>query len=131
MFLMSELASWLDAAGISTPMYFDGQDWDEILEDQAVILTPTGGPPSLDERTFDQPTVQILTRGSQFDPGSAEKLAASVDDAILLPASTFIGTTYVSSMDRLGGPPRLLSRDAARRNVFSCNYIFQAARSTF
>jgi hypothetical protein len=131
MFLSSELATWLTDAGIDTPMYYDGQNLAEIEQDSAVVLSLTGGGPTILERTFDTPTVQVISRGAQFDPTSAETLAYAIDDVFLAPTSTVIGTTKVIAIDRVGGPPRLLQRDAARRNVFTCNYIFQAARTTF
>lgn len=131
MFRSSELAAWLDAAGIKELMYYDGQDLGEVEQDLAVVLTLRGGGPSLNERTFDTPTLQVITRGSQNDPKSAEDLAFKVDDALLIPDRTVIGETYVASIDRLGGPPSLLQRDTARRNIFTCNYFFQSARMTF
>lgn len=131
MFRSKELGAWLQDAGISAPFEYDGQDLAEIEQDTVVVLTLSGGAPTSNERTIENPTVQITSRGAQFDPDSAEDLAWAIDDALLLPTSTTIGTTKVISIDRVGSPPRLLTRDAARRNVFVCNYIFTAGRTNF
>jgi uncharacterized protein YceK len=131
MFRSSELAGWLATAGVTASMEFDGQSLADIQQDVVVVLSLTGGASSILERTFDNPTVQVISRGQQMDPDSAEDLAYQIDQALLLPASTVIGTTKVIGIDRIGGPPRLLQRDRAHRNIFTCNYIFTVARSTF
>lgn len=131
MFRTSELADWLQDAGIDADLYFDGQDLGEIEQDIAVVLTLHGGGPTLLERTYDTPTLQVLTRGPQNDPGGAEDLAFAIDDALLAVAVTTVGNTRVISIDRLGGPPSLLTRDNARRNILTANYVFQSARTVF
>lgn len=132
MFTTSELAEWLtDVADITANFYFDGQDLAEVQEDEAVVLTLRGGGPAILERTFDRPTLQVITRGPQNDPQGAEALAQSIDDALMAPTITVIGSTRVITIDQLGGPPALLTRDSARRNVFTCSYTFQAARTVF
>ena len=131
LFRTSELADWLTDADIDAPFYFDGQDLAEIEQDIAVVLTLHGGGPTLLERTYDTPTLQVLTRGPQFDPKGAEDLAFAIDDALLGATVTTVGVTRVISIDRVGGPPSLLARDSARRNVLTANYIFQSARTVF
>lgn len=132
MFTTSDLAEWLsDVADITANFYFDGQDLGEVQEDEAVVLTLRGGGSTILERTFDRPTLQVLTRGPQFDPDGAEKLAQSIDDALMAPTITTIGETRVISIDQLGGPPALLTRDSAHRNIFTCSYTFQSARTVF
>jgi hypothetical protein len=131
MFATSDLAAWLADAGISAAFYFDGQDLTHIEQDVAVVLALRGGGPTILERTFDRPTVQVLTRGAQRDPQGTEALVASIDNALMAVTVTTIGETRVISLDRLGGPPSLLSRDTANRDIFTCSYTFQAARTVF
>jgi hypothetical protein len=128
----ADLASWLIAQGITADIGFDGQAWVEILPDQAVLLTLMGGGPELFERTFDTPSVQLLSRGGQMDPTSAEALAWSIDNLLLGAVPPIdIGSTRVIAIERVGGPPRFVQYDAARRRIFSATYIFTAARTIF
>lgn len=131
MFLASELADWLENAGIEANFYFEGQALADIEQDVAVIIAKRGGGPTILERTFDRPTVQVTVRGPQNDPEAAESLAMAIDDALMTPAITTIGTTRVISIDRLGGDPASGPRDSARRDTFTCSYTFQAARTIF
>lgn len=133
MFTTSELADWLAPLADIDRNYFysDDQNLDEIEQDTAVVLSLRGGGSAILERTYDRPTVQVQLRGPQFDPGTAEAMAHAIDDALLAPTITEIGTTRVISLDRLGGPPTSAGRDGAHRNLFTCSYTFQAARTTF
>lgn len=124
------VAAWLEAQGVEAAFYWDGTPWTEIQDAAAVVLTLSGGSASQFERTFDTPTVQVLARGDQNDHAGARALAWQIDDALYraVPPLT-LGTTHVISVTRVGGPPRLLQRDAARRFIFTCNYLFLAART--
>lgn len=126
--------SWTDPAGVVHPLqvFYDGTPWVEVQQDCAAILSLAGGGPTLYERTFDTPTVQVQVRGPQNDPATAEALAYELDQALLTPAGVFdVGPTRVIASDRFGGPPRLLLRDAARRSIFVATYIFTTARTSF
>jgi hypothetical protein len=131
MFLASELATWLTDRGINAEFYSDGQSWEDIEQDVGVILAIRPGAPTILERTYDRPTVQVTLRGPQNDPDGAEKLANAIDDALLAPTVTTIGETRVISIDRLGGGPASVGRDPGRRDLFTCSYTFQSARTVF
>lgn len=125
------IASWLKAEGVTAAFYWDGTPWTEIQDPTAVVLALSGGSAPQLERTFDTPSVQVLARGNQTDHVGARDLAWQIDDVLMdaVPPLT-LGTPSVRviSITRVGGPPRLLTRDSARRFIFTCNYIFTAAR---
>lgn len=125
------VSAWLSAQGVETVWYWDGTPWTEIQDPTAVVLDLSGGSAPQFERAFDTPTIQVLTRGDQNDHAGARELAWQIDSALMtaVPPLT-LGTppVRVISITRVGGPPRLLSRDAARRFIFTANYLFLAAR---
>ncbi len=128
----ADLATFLTATGVTVPILSDGeQELVNQLEDEVVLLTLSGGSHELMERTFDTPSVQIMCRGAQNDPASAETLAYQVDEALLGPICPVDIGTRVIAITRTGGPPRFLNYDTARRRVFVCTYLFTAARTSF
>ncbi len=121
--------AWLEAGGVQAAAYWDGTPWTEIQDPKAVLLTLSGGSRPQFERTFDTPSLQIFARGDQNDHAGARDLAWQIDSLLqtAVPPLTLTGVRVIS-ITRVGGPPRLLQRDAARRFIFSCNYLFLAAR---
>jgi hypothetical protein len=97
--------------------------------DRLVAVVVSGGGPTLGERTRDQATVQVFTRGLQRSDADAENVAASADNVLMgVVPQIVLGNTRVMSIDYQGGPPAFLRRDDAKRALFICNYLFQTAR---
>lgn len=125
-----DLKAWLQGHGITDAISTDGDI--PTQPDRLIVLSLTGGPGEARERTFDQRTVQVLTRGKQRSPADAEALAAQVDDIFMGATRATIGTTYVSTIQRAGGPPTFVAREPnSGRVTISCNYLLECARSTF
>lgn len=130
MIAASDFAEWLRSRGVTDRIQTDGTIPPQ--PDRLVVVTVTGGAGTLRERTFDQPTVQVRTRGQQNDNADGETFASLVDDAIMgaVPPVSIAGRRVVS-IDYQGGPPGFMLRDSARRTHYSCNYLLQVARSVF
>lgn len=100
--------------------------------DRMVAVRVTGGGAELGERTRDQPTVQVYTRGLARNDADAQALASAADDALMgIAHPLMIGATRVISVQRLSGPPGFTERDDARRSLYSCSYVLQVARTVF
>lgn len=126
----SGLADWLKAEGVDEAYVTNGHI--PPAPDRLVIVTFTGGPGELRERTFDALSFQIRTRGKQRIDGDGEALAWEVDDVLMgaVPPVS-IGGVRVIRIVRSGGPPGFMERDAGGRTHAACSYIFEAARTTF
>ena len=124
-----DVKAWLVANGITDKIDADGHI--PTQPDRLVVLTMNGGPGEKRERTFDVLAVQVLCRGKQRDPADAEALARQVDDVFMGATRATIGSTYVASITRAGGPPAFTAREPNSGRVsFSCSYLLEAARST-
>lgn len=100
--------------------------------DRLVAVTISGGGSTLRERTFDQISCQILTRGLSGVDLDALVLAGAVDDLLMGAVPPILmGGHRVVSVNYVGGPPGFVSRDDGRRALFSCNYMLQTGRSVF
>lgn len=97
-----------------------------------VVFTPDGGAATLNERTVDQVTVQMMVRGDQGDPAGTETMVKSIDDTIMgLHPPYLIGGQRCIDLDYLGSPPRWIVRDTARRHHWVVTYVLKIARSAF
>lgn len=100
--------------------------------DRLVAVRITGGGRTLRERTFDQPHVQVVARGMPGSQADAEALAAVADNALMGAVPPLaLGGRRVISVEYVGGPPTFVTRDEARRSVYSCNYVMQVDREVF
>lgn len=98
--------------------------------DRLVAVVVTGGAGTTHERHFDRATVQLFARGLQRSDEDAEALAEAADNALMGAVPPVdIGSVRVISIDYLGGPPALVSRDDGKRALFSCSYVLQATRT--
>jgi hypothetical protein len=131
MIVAQELAAWLKAQGVDAGYSVDGRIPSQ--PDRLAIIQQTGGPGETRERTFDVISFQVRSRGKQrssTDDGA--RLAWQVDDALLgVEGPLTLGDTRVISIQRSGGAPGFLERDAAGRSHFACSYLFECARTTF
>lgn len=125
-----DVKTWLEGQGISDTFSTDGHV--PTQPDRLIVLNKTGGPGEKRERAFDVISVQVLCRGAQRDPADAEALAASVDDVFMGATRTTIGGTYVSTIQRAGGPPAFVAREPnSGRVTMGCTYLLETARSSF
>ncbi len=124
------LTDWLISAGWDAtqesgyPLY----PGPEILTepDQAVFLTPTGGPGyTTEEGGTDAWSFQARLRGPSDDPLAAQAAAGLLDWTILNgPHPVQVDGVNVLNVQRLGAPPAALPLDPAdRRFEYVANYI--------
>lgn len=118
------LAGWDATQESGYPLY----PGPEILlePDQAVFLTPTGGPGYVtDEGGADAWSFQSRLRGPADDPLAAEAAAQLLDWTVLNgPHPVHVDGAVVLNVQRMGPPPVALPLDPAdRRYELTCNYI--------
>lgn len=100
--------------------------------DRLLAVNVPGGGPTLRERTFDQVTCQVIARGLPGSDLDALAVASAADDLLMgAVPPVAMGDRRVVSVDYVGGPPALMTRDEGRRALFSCNYMLQVARTVF
>lgn len=95
--------------------------------DRLVLLSFGSGAGMSNEYVFDNPALQVRTAGKQMDYNDAEQLAFDVDKGLLkYDHSMFMGTVWITSIQRAGGNPALLLKDNGDRYNFTCTYIVGA-----
>jgi hypothetical protein len=124
------LIAWLTAAGwdITQETGYPLFPGPEILDapDQAVFLTPTGGPGyTTEEGATDAWSFQARLRGPADDPDAAESAMQLLDWTILgAPHQVQAAGVTVINVQRLGSPPAALPLDPSdRRFEYTANYI--------
>jgi hypothetical protein len=118
----------------SVPVYVSAEPGYQTPNISGRMITPTvtGGQPTQLERVLDVHTVQLMIRGAQADPVGTETMVALVDNTIMgLKPPFVVGSQHCVDLDYIGGPPRWLVRDPARRHHWACNYYLTVARTTF
>lgn len=100
----------------------------EIVDepDQAVFITPSGGPGyTTEEGGTDAWSFQARVRGPADDPAAAEMAALLLDYRILHgPHHVLASGVLVLNAQRLGSPPSPLPLDpSSRRFEFTANYV--------
>lgn len=129
----ADVVGWLTANGITGPETLV-TDLEELpaMPDRVCAVALVGGAPTLRERTFDQPQVQIMCRGRQSSVTDAENFAAQIDNVLMAATFPFLmGGVRVASLDRLGGPPARVDTDQGRRTIMATSYMLQIARDVF
>lgn len=89
-----------------------------------VVLSSVGGPGLNTDDLFDGRSWQVLVVGDQESYDDAEGLAFAIDAVMVNFYSRKIGTRWVTSILRQGGPPTPLTVDDANRTRFTCTYAF-------
>jgi hypothetical protein len=125
-----EVATWLnDVVGLEVPFLPGPQPSDPIAPDVLGLVMPSPGQTSDVDGMFDYQGFQLQVRGPQARVYSEQAFAVSiaVDTALRfwdMPA--WIGTTYVTSIQRPGGPPQLVAPrpDSAERVTYTASYLF-------
>lgn len=125
-----DIGTWLRAAGLPSDAAISTDGEIPAMPDKLVVLTRTGGPGTLRQRTFDNATLQVITRAGQRNSEASEDFTQLVDDLFMavVPPVT-IGGKRVVSIDYSGGPPALLERDEAYRVLYVTSYVLQVARA--
>ncbi len=122
-----DVKSFLVARGITAPIITEG-DVPE-MPDRVVVIQMTGGPGESGERTRDNVSFQVRTRGLQRVPGDGGAFSREVDDAILgAVPPLMMGTRRAVRILRFGGPPSYLLRDSSERVHHVCNYLVEVTR---
>lgn len=125
-----DIEAWLRANGLPSgaAVSIDGEI--PPMPDKLVVLTGTGGPGTLRERTFDNAALQVITRDGQRSGEAAETFVGLVDDIFMgaVPPVT-IGGKHIASIDYSGGPPAFMQRDEGLRVYFTTTYLLQVARA--
>jgi hypothetical protein len=124
------IIGWLTLAGWDTTQEtgFPLLPGPEIVDDpdQAVFLTPSGGPGyTTEEGGTDAWSFQARLRGPADDPLGAQAAAQLLDYTILHgPRPAQVNGVPVLNVQRLGGPPSALPLDPSdRRFEYVANYI--------
>ena len=123
-----DVKAFLVARGITAPIVTEG-DVPE-MPDRVIVIQMTGGPGEAGERTRDNVSFQIRTRGLQRVPGDGETFAREVDDIFLgAVPPLMMGTRRAIRILRFGGPPSYLLRDSGERVHSVCNYLVGVTRT--
>lgn len=114
------------------PMFDPGPSSDlrlQKLTPRAIVFLSIGDGRGFEtEQLFDQPFIRVRTIGTTNDFPSAESLAMDVDKSLCSVVSNMmVGTVLTRFINRAGGGPSLLTRDAGERYHFSCTYITATA----
>jgi len=123
------IIDWLTLAGWDTTQEtgFPLLPGPEIVDepDQAVFITPSGGPGyTTEEGGTDAWSFQARTRGPADDPLSAQAAAQLLDWTILRGPRALIDGVPVLNCQRLGGPPAPLPLDpSSRRFEYTASYV--------
>lgn len=135
--LVAEIAQYLAARGLVT---FDEQGADgdcfvgilPAVPDEAVALFPTGGDGADLKLAYDQPTVQVLVRGTR-DPRAAADRAQAIYGALHgLHGLDLPGGTYVIGCWGIQSGTTHLGRDANGRHELSLNFRLEIrSRTTY
>jgi hypothetical protein len=113
----------LDAAGFTEVPIYAGPELQDV-PDEYVLLTRYGGPGIDADGAIDVVSWQVRSVGQQMeDDSSAEDIADAIDIAFLSHYSRLVGSTWVSSIQRVGGAPSSLAKDDADRTHFVCSYL--------
>jgi len=124
------IIAWITLAGwdVTQETGFPLLPGPEIVDDpdQAVFLTPSGGPGyTTEEGGTDAWSFQARLRGPADDPLAAQAAAQLLDYVILRgPRNVLVNGVPVLNVQRLGSPPSALPLDPSdRRFSYTANYI--------
>jgi hypothetical protein len=122
---------WLDTLDGPDVQIFEGP-YIPKAPDELFVLTPTGGAGETMDGIGEWAGFQLLTRGSQFDPVSAQRLALAADRLIRFspfPMDVAGGELRLARVRRSGGGPSVVPQDdIAERSVLTCNYLTEILR---
>jgi hypothetical protein len=126
-----EIASYLAAEGLGTVNLTGAANAQATIfvgtlpamPDECIALFPTGGQYSPSGESIDEPTVQIIVRGTQ-NPQPAAELAQQIYDTLHgFRSGTFVtGGTYVVSCYGMQSGPTWIGRDENKRHEYSLNF---------
>lgn len=99
------------------------------ISPKAIVFLAIGDGRGFDtEQLFDQPFIRTHIVGKTNNFPSAESLAMDVDKSLCsVVGNMMVGTALTRFINRAGGGPSLLTRDAGERYHFSCTYITSTA----
>lgn len=135
------LAVYLDAQGLVTyePAGASGDCFIDALPsspEAAVMIKATGGPALVDGawNPWDEPTVQVLVRGSE-DPRSGKQVAQAIFDALQGLHNTTLDeggadAVYLVSATAIQSAPAHIGRDDNGRHLFSQNHALHVRADT-
>jgi hypothetical protein len=125
-----DVATWInDVVGVAVPFLPGPQPSPPIAPDVIGIVMPSPGTAPDVDGLFEQQGFQLSVRGPQARTYSqvAYGAALSLDAALRFWAMpVWIGATYVTSIQRPGSPPQLVSPtpDSAERFTYTASYLF-------
>lgn len=126
----NDVATWINQVVRPDVPFMPGpQPSDPITPDVLGIVAPSPGQTSDVDGLFDYQGFQLQVRGPQARVYSERAYAAalSVDLALRFWAMPlWIGTSYITSIQRPGGPPQLVAPrpDSSERATYAANYLF-------
>lgn len=122
---------WLDTLDGPDVQLFEGP-YIPKAPDELFVVTPTPGAGETMDGIGEISGFQLLTRGSQFDPVSAQRLAYAADRLIRFspfPMDVAGGELRLARVLRSGGGPSVVPQDdIAERSVLTCNYLTEILR---
>ena len=94
--------------------------------DDCIMVRSTGGQKTLPAITTDRPSIQVIVRGTRFDPEPAESRAQAIYDALngFRNAELVPGGTFVIFCQGMQSGPHYIGVDANDRHEFSTNFDF-------
>lgn len=99
------------------------------LTPNALVFMSLGDGRGFDtEQLFDQPFIRVRVIGTLNNYDYAEQLAYDIDaDLCSVVGNAMVGNALARFINRAGGAPSLLLRDAGERYHFTCTYITATA----
>lgn len=132
----TEIIAWLTSLGIGDGLAVDmllvAGPYIPVMPDQVGVVTPTAGPGETMDGVGDISGFQLLTRGEQNQPATAELLAHQADRRIRF--SSFPtdvaggGLRLLRTMRSGGGPAVLAMEDDGDRTSLVCTYLTEILR---
>jgi len=119
--LIEEIADYLVTKGIGTKGTDIFLATQPTTPDACVTILDTGGFAPDNELPIKEPTIQIITRGSDNDYETAKQKALDIYEELHKLSNVTLTTSYVYLIEALQEPTSI-GRDEADRFEISCNY---------
>lgn len=120
MLALADVSTWIEAQGVTESIFIN---WLPASPDAAVLIYSPGGGSPTENGAFEPSMVHIQVRAATDQ--AAYATASMIHRAITaLAGSLTMGSTFVKSVESVGGPPAFLTRDNLQRTYYLGIYQF-------